>query len=474
MKVNKVIMMLICILLLTTSYTKAAVISDNDGSAFITKAEFEAMKKNFNTQVERYNESIDSKIDGAIASYLAAMTVKMENVDSILNRFSTNQRTFVQAISNPTTCTQDDIYIEESGYWVAAYSYASAGGYSGYALAGLVGFDGGHQKRLWPKNNGKTSKYIFLDTTEINKTEYLYINDNYRKYIQYYIYISGALTADSSPWTEYQHFGGPTSISWTNTYNWSGESRRRVTAEGTEVNCTEVLMLQVNNDDYDTTVSGVNEMAWASRMSGSTIYTTNAGCLKKSDRLNWTHRITNFSLGNSQQQSINAPWWGLGAEINSNNNTASTPPVGPIPLSFNVPKITMLGGDKIIVNDISKTIGEPVYYYSGLPLCTLSNESKNLTLKIKPTINKKSASDTSGITLAIKKSQFNNSAISAEASSDLYYTKTWTATDLPDEIKIELKEEDLAPSRGKTIWVKAIASNTNCTVTLETTGIVEY
>ena len=48
----------------------AAVVSDNDGSAFITKAEFEAMKLDFNQQIDNYNASIDNKIDGAIASYL--------------------------------------------------------------------------------------------------------------------------------------------------------------------------------------------------------------------------------------------------------------------------------------------------------------------------------------------------------------------------------------------------------------------
>lgn len=57
---------------------------------------------------------------------------------------------------------------------------------------------------------------------------------------------------------------------------------------------------------------------------------------------------------------------------------------------------------------------------------------------------------------------------------DLYYRETWAADKLPHEIKIELKEEDLAPSRGQNIWVKANASNVNCSVTLETTGIVEY
>lgn len=51
----------------------AAVVSDNDGSAFITKAEFDSLKNNFQSQIDQYNTSIDAKIDGAIAAYLAGI-----------------------------------------------------------------------------------------------------------------------------------------------------------------------------------------------------------------------------------------------------------------------------------------------------------------------------------------------------------------------------------------------------------------
>ena len=53
----------------------AAVVSDNDGSAFITKAEFDSLKNNFQSQIDSYNVSIDSKIDSAISSYLAGITM---------------------------------------------------------------------------------------------------------------------------------------------------------------------------------------------------------------------------------------------------------------------------------------------------------------------------------------------------------------------------------------------------------------
>ncbi len=59
----------------------AAVVSDNDGAAFVTKAEFETLKDNFANQVNQYNQSIDGKIDGAIASYLAGIKVEHEPDD---------------------------------------------------------------------------------------------------------------------------------------------------------------------------------------------------------------------------------------------------------------------------------------------------------------------------------------------------------------------------------------------------------
>ena len=55
--------------------TFGAVVSDNDGSAFITKAEFDSLKNDFQSQIDQYNTSIDAKIDGAISSYLAGINV---------------------------------------------------------------------------------------------------------------------------------------------------------------------------------------------------------------------------------------------------------------------------------------------------------------------------------------------------------------------------------------------------------------
>lgn len=76
--IKKIISLFIIIILAGQSF--AAVVSDNDGSAFVTKSEFEAMKKDFEEQITIYNDSIDGKIDGAIASYLAG--IKTATVES--------------------------------------------------------------------------------------------------------------------------------------------------------------------------------------------------------------------------------------------------------------------------------------------------------------------------------------------------------------------------------------------------------
>ena len=63
----------------------AAIVSDNDGSAFVTKSEFESLKKDFAEQVGNYNNSIDSKIDGAISAYLAGIKIeKQQSLSTVM------------------------------------------------------------------------------------------------------------------------------------------------------------------------------------------------------------------------------------------------------------------------------------------------------------------------------------------------------------------------------------------------------
>ena len=81
--VKKIIALFLVLLLNINSF--AAVVSDNDGSAFITKAEFDSLKNNFQSQLDQYNTSIDSKIDNAIASYLSGIKMELKSVKNFYN-----------------------------------------------------------------------------------------------------------------------------------------------------------------------------------------------------------------------------------------------------------------------------------------------------------------------------------------------------------------------------------------------------
>ena len=87
-KIVKRLLALFLVVLMSIN-TMGAVVSDNDGAAFITKAEFDSLKNDFQSQIDQYNTSIDAKIDGAIAAYLAGLMVqKKGQVESVLNKIN--------------------------------------------------------------------------------------------------------------------------------------------------------------------------------------------------------------------------------------------------------------------------------------------------------------------------------------------------------------------------------------------------
>ena len=85
---KQILIFVITCILMINYISLAAVVSDNDGSAFITKSEYDSLKNNFQSQLDSYNTSIDSKIDSAIASYLAGikaeLTSELTNIYDIL------------------------------------------------------------------------------------------------------------------------------------------------------------------------------------------------------------------------------------------------------------------------------------------------------------------------------------------------------------------------------------------------------
>ena len=115
--------MALSLVLLLSIESFGAVVSDNDGSAFITKAEFDSLKNDFQAQINSYNTSIDNKIDGAIAAYLAGINIAKEERKNIIFKDWT---TGVTCLNYKPTVTWQLVDLNLS-FTQAFYMYTSSG-----------------------------------------------------------------------------------------------------------------------------------------------------------------------------------------------------------------------------------------------------------------------------------------------------------------------------------------------------------
>lgn len=105
----------------------AAVVSDNDGSAFITKAEFEALKINFDKQIDDYNSSIDNKIDGSIAAYLAGIkTNKKETVNTGFDIVGKDKVVTFYGKTNIYPYSKNEPYVKSNAFCLICSAYTNS------------------------------------------------------------------------------------------------------------------------------------------------------------------------------------------------------------------------------------------------------------------------------------------------------------------------------------------------------------
>lgn len=105
--IKKVVAILI---VLSMNFNTFAAVGANDGSAFVTKAEFDALVNTFNEQMDDYEGSIVSKVDGAIANYLAAqsnevnvlLTNYYKDINTKYNLYWTSSTTYSSQKDKPT------------------------------------------------------------------------------------------------------------------------------------------------------------------------------------------------------------------------------------------------------------------------------------------------------------------------------------------------------------------------------------
>ena len=73
MSIYKKIIAILTLSILIVFDSLAAAVSDNDGAAFISKAEFDSLRNTFQAQINKYNSDIDNKITTAISAYISGV-----------------------------------------------------------------------------------------------------------------------------------------------------------------------------------------------------------------------------------------------------------------------------------------------------------------------------------------------------------------------------------------------------------------
>ena len=162
----------------------SAIVSDNDGSAFVTKAEFEAMKDNFADQVENYENSIDGKIDGAIAAYLAGIktTRKMVITNMFINAKKNDKNNLVFALwATPAQAINVEDVV--AGYFVGR---ADGGGDGDNATSG--GKYGYCQVSNVNAGSGGYGECEYLGTTKKNSSKFY--NDDKKNWTSAYYFVN--------------------------------------------------------------------------------------------------------------------------------------------------------------------------------------------------------------------------------------------------------------------------------------------
>ena len=157
-KSKKVLVFLLCVVFAIN--THAAIVSDNDGSAFVSKAEFEGLKKDFSDQIDKYNSSIDGKIDGAIASYLDGISVaKKIKLDIIYDKYTTVPGNKDNGV---LWCSNNNVTLCGDSNQTLAYNYTHIQSYGSYAptstSTAYTGKGGYWVKTLDSETNGRAKK----------------------------------------------------------------------------------------------------------------------------------------------------------------------------------------------------------------------------------------------------------------------------------------------------------------------------
>lgn len=436
-------LVLICIFVATNTF--AIAISDNDGAAFITKAEFDSLKNSFQAQINQYNSLIDNKIDSAIAQYIAGVTVekKFEQI-SLINQLSSIH--FTKDFNYFGKITNVGDYLKYWSWYYFAFGLDATAKGSGSEYG--VGLRGGTNITEPVEKESGTSKsnYIICGQSSYDNTKYI-PSYGVETYNYYYLMCLASYYGANGP-------KGP----YTGSTTFTGH-------EGTKtefgINFYSAGNITVNS--YSQTVSAAfsaypMDTVWttydANALPGNVMSST-AKCqyIKNNEIITLGSSDGTFDSTNSRENL----YWVNGSGRQTGSGT----------VTLNITKYKRKYQEQKYVDFINDTISQIVngyaYYYNGMPIFKAS-ESGQVSLKIKPT-----NSSGQSTYVAILDEPFANQAVGSggigvpDAQCD--FTNWNMISGQEYEIKFNVK-------KGVTYWLKACPSGYNSKTSFSTSSII--
>ena len=454
----------------------AAIVSDNDGSAFVTKAEFEALKENFADQITNYNESIDKKIDGAIASYLAGIKLEKKTlIDSTL--YKNNEILKVEFTKDwvaPVTAIGDKCKVGEM-FWIMMKHNATDNGwgastrYCGMMTGIMETMDG---SSMWsvvdkgttqtiickPGYNQQYNKYYMDDFSFWKSTPYTYAIAT-----RWHSSLNGEVWYSNRNDIKHTYIGDTV-------WDLSEGSSFGVVEKSGSIRFSSFKVAPADQafngtyatgtDDVQMNMNSITNGKNAQRLAGTNV----SGNVEMVKTENWN--IVNntscysFSTGtNAGFKLINCHY---GANRSNNQSNINTWITGlPTAHVYNK-KNTQMPVDGLIVNSWTSGSKTLIYYYSGIPLFTAIT-SGVVELPLKFTVDIKTTGLTNGATYSIKDTSFGNNASLDASNVELYENENLTTKLTSHEFTGDSYEKKIYfhAETGKTYWIKVLPKTSN-------------
>lgn len=449
-------LLFIFILLLTNINSYAAVVSDNDGSAFITKAEFDSLNNNFQAQIDSFNGAIDSKIDSAISSYLAGIKISTTREGTNFVRNMNNKRPvrFYNYSSNTfNISTIDKLKIKYLWRLFGNFYYPNimlSDKYANYAKGQNI--DGSFLQDLFSATHNRG----FIMSEKGNDTNYQYQTTKYT-------YSGNTYYALDEPQTKslqctvgayYYYLGSSKSWSGLTIPNKFEHKTRDVVIPFT------TNTIEPGNIDYDlkfmtVRANGASWNIW--KKSDNTVdcdfvydftnttYDENKDILVYNiyDFNNWTVQETLshanggvdsdfwFSFfGDGQQAAYRRTYTYINQGTHDYGITGSTDNTKKSTMKYYRPKIDSIKSGKLINDSASAQIEKPVKAYNGAPLTTMIKDAKKAEVKINVKIydSTNALKTNAPYTVLLRNKPFDNTNSSTYISGSDSTIKKWSTT----------------------------------------------